>query len=62
MKKLAILIIICFSFVCIQCQKNEKEKQKLHVPSPNWEDQIIYFLMLDRFADGDTTNNDQGVI
>jgi len=33
----------------------------LHVPSPDWRDQIIYFLMIDRFADGDPSNNDQGV-
>ena len=32
----------------------------LHVPSPAWEDQIIYFLMTDRFNDGDPSNNDQG--
>lgn len=32
----------------------------LHVPSPTWEDQIIYFLMTDRFNDGDPSNNDQG--
>src|SRR5688572_2144859 len=32
----------------------------LHVPSPNWADQVIYFVMLDRFADGDPSNNDQG--
>lgn len=33
----------------------------LHVPSPDWRDQIIYFAMIDRFDDGDPTNNDQGV-
>ncbi len=33
---------------------------KLHVPSPDWRDQIIYFVMTDRFFDGDATNNDQG--
>ena len=33
---------------------------KLHVPSPDWRDQIIYFVVTDRFADGDTSNNDQG--
>jgi len=33
---------------------------KLHVPSPDWRDQVIYFLMTDRFADGDPRNNDQG--
>lgn len=25
-----------------------------------WADQIMYFLLIDRFADGDPTNNDQG--
>jgi glycosidase len=33
---------------------------KLHVPSPDWRDQIIYFLMTDRFEDGNPRNNDQG--
>lgn len=33
----------------------------LHVPSPDWRDQIIYFIMTDRFQDGDPGNNDQGV-
>lgn len=33
---------------------------RLHVPSPDWRDQIIYFLMIDRFDDGDPSNNDQG--
>ncbi|HNZ27317.1 MAG TPA: alpha-amylase family glycosyl hydrolase [Spirochaetota bacterium] len=32
-----------------------------HKESPNWNDQIIYFLMLDRFYNGDTNNDDQGV-
>jgi len=31
-----------------------------HVASPDWQDQIIYFLMIDRFNDGDNTLNDQG--
>lgn len=33
---------------------------KLHVPSPDWRDQVIYFVVTDRFADGDPANNDQG--
>jgi glycosidase len=33
---------------------------KLHVPSPDWRDQIIYFAMTDRFDDGNPKNNDQG--
>jgi glycosidase len=28
--------------------------------APDWRDQIIYFLMIDRFDDGDPANNDQG--
>jgi glycosidase len=32
----------------------------LHVPSPDWRDQVVYFAMIDRFADGDPANNDQG--
>lgn len=34
--------------------------EHLHVPSPEWQDQVIYFLLTDRFNDGDTDNNDQG--
>ncbi len=33
---------------------------RLHVPSPDWRDQIIYFVMIDRFDDGNPANNDQG--
>ncbi|HEY0503754.1 MAG TPA: alpha-amylase family glycosyl hydrolase [Lysobacter sp.] len=32
----------------------------LHVPSPDWRDQVVYFVMTDRFDDGDPRNNDQG--
>ena len=32
----------------------------LHVPSPDWRDQVVYFVVLDRFDDGDRRNNDQG--
>jgi glycosidase len=28
--------------------------------TPDWSEQIIYFAMIDRFADGDPGNNDQG--
>lgn len=33
----------------------------LAVPSPKWEDQIIYFVMIDRFANGDPTNDNFGM-
>ncbi len=38
----------------------KKEELLLHVPSPAWEDQVIYFVMTDRFANGDPSNDDQG--
>jgi glycosidase len=31
----------------------------LHVASPAWEDQVIYFILTDRFANGDPANDDQ---
>lgn len=33
---------------------------RLHVPSPDWRDQLIYMAFIDRFQDGDPSNNDQG--
>ena len=33
---------------------------KLHVPSPDWRDQVIYFAVTDRFDDADPSNNNQG--
>jgi glycosidase len=31
----------------------------LHVASPAWQEQIIYFILTDRFANGDPSNDDQ---
>ncbi|HRQ65995.1 MAG TPA: alpha-amylase family glycosyl hydrolase [Xanthomonadaceae bacterium] len=36
------------------------EDLRLHVQSPDWRDQIVYFVMIDRFDDGEPSNNDQG--
>jgi glycosidase len=36
------------------------EVDELQIASPAWQDQIIYFVMTDRFNDGDPGNNDQG--
>ena len=38
----------------------EAGRGPLHVPSPDWRDQVVYFVMIDRFDDGDPGNNDQG--
>ena len=32
----------------------------VHVASPDWRDQIVYFLLTDRFAEGDAAISDQG--
>ncbi|MGM0508293.1 MAG: alpha-amylase family glycosyl hydrolase [Fusobacteriota bacterium] len=40
--------------------KSIQEHSNLHVKSPKWQDQIIYFVVTDRFSDGDKTNNDFG--
>lgn len=58
-----LVIILCLfsTFVFSNENKTTKEPLRLHVPSPDWRDQIVYFLMIDRFADGDPTNNDQGI-
>jgi len=32
----------------------------LHVPSPDWRDQVVYMMFIDRFNDGDSSNNDMG--
>ena len=34
--------------------------EPLTLPSPDWRDQVIYFVLTDRFADGDPSNNSQG--
>lgn len=36
------------------------DELRLHVPSPDWRDQVVYMLFIDRFDDGDDSNNDQG--
>ncbi len=42
------------------CDPPPQPQQLLHVASPEWQDQIVYFVMTDRFNDGDPSNNDQG--
>jgi glycosidase len=40
---------------------DEPAEPLLHVPSPAWEDQVVYFVMTDRFSNGDPSNDDQGM-
>ena len=53
----------CPAAVLLGCAALAAQAQplKLHVPSPDWRDQVIYMVMTDRFDDGNPRNNDQGV-
>jgi len=42
------------------CAAPQAAALQLHRPSPDWRDQVLYFVMTDRFADGNPANNDQG--
>lgn len=41
-------------------KKQSAPPLQLHVASPDWRDQVVYFVMIDRFANGDPSNDDQG--
>ena len=56
---LTLISLLLFSGLKTFAQQ-DTSSLNLHVPSPDWEDQIIYFLMTDRFNDGNPANNDQG--
>ncbi len=54
-------MICCLGFSAIAlAAPSSKKDALLHVPSPDWRDQVIYFVLTDRFADGDPSNNSQG--
>jgi glycosidase len=66
---ISFLILIAFGVIISGCKSSndadviavgEEIDKFLHVSSPAWEDQILYFIVTDRFMDGDTSNNDQG--
>lgn len=40
---------------------NAKEMAPLTTASPDWREQIIYFVMIDRFNDGNAGNNNQSI-
>ena len=54
---IALMLLAC----CIAPSKAAAgDAGALHAASPDWRDQVIYFAMLDRFDDGEPSNNDQG--
>ncbi|AGB40450.1 glycosidase [Halobacteroides halobius DSM 5150] len=72
MKKKILIFILLFWVVSLPVysfsngpivkQKASEEKYShLQVSSPDWRDQVIYFILTDRFNDGNPDNNNQGV-
>lgn len=58
----AAILLACISLLATHAPASTgHEDLLLHVPSPDWRDQVIYMVLLDRFADGDPSNNDQGM-
>ncbi len=56
MKKQLSLLLVLLTFTTCQ----NPDDLLLHVPSPAWEDQVVYFIMTDRFFDGNPDNNELG--
>jgi glycosidase len=54
------LLLICLLSISsvFACYSNEMPKRQ--ISSPDWGEQRIYFVLIDRFNDGDPTNNDFG--
>ena len=52
--------IACLALVLPVLPAPSHAQARLHVPSPDWRDQVVYFVVTDRFDDGDHANNDQG--
>ena len=54
--------IATIAALCIAAcgSSDQTDALDLNVPSPVWQDQIVYFILTDRFNDGDPTNDNQG--
>jgi glycosidase len=57
---LPIAALALFAAACSAAFSRAESADWLQVPSPDWRDQVIYFLMTDRFENGDPSNDDQG--
>ena len=60
MTKSLFALLLVWGFTLVNCQGDRQSDLLLHVPSPDWSEQVIYFVMTDRFNDGDPSNNDHG--
>jgi glycosidase len=50
-----------YAMTCYDFDTNRATDAGSHESSPVWRDQVIYFLMLDRFYNGDTSNDNQNI-
>ncbi len=55
------LLAVAVLFALVPPAAAQQRGLKLHVPSPDWHDQVIYFVLTDRFDDGNPRNNEQGL-
>ncbi len=62
MKKSVFFLFFLLNLVLSACntQVRKSNNNFLQVPSPDWSKQIIYFILTDRFNDGNPDNNDFG--
>jgi len=59
-RSVALAFVIALLLVsCNSSDDNSHPPLVLNVPSPNWQEQIVYFVLTDRFNDGDPSNDDQ---
>ena len=58
----ALVFIIVGLVLLVACASSTKKfsaTNDLHVASPDWSEQIIYFILTDRFYDGNPANSNQ---
>ncbi|WP_170113270.1 alpha-amylase family glycosyl hydrolase [Ahniella affigens] len=54
------LLTAALSLTPLAPASNAAQQKQHSADRIDWRDQVIYFVMIDRFADGDPDNNDQG--
>lgn len=59
MRRLLLPALLGFSLTACPAKPTAVDAGFVHVASPKWEEQVIYFVLTDRFANGDVSNDDQ---
>jgi glycosidase len=53
------LIWMLASSALLSCRTTPPDNKPVEAQPPDWRDQVLYFVMTDRFSDGEPSNNDQ---